>query len=338
MPKRLREIDESTTQHTRRQRPRIKLENTPPVHSIHDLVDISKTDKFYKNIDTVMLWRIAPYLEELENMIGMKDLKESVFYQVIYYLQNMHTRNQNEEYLHTIISGPPGTGKTTVARIIGNIYQALGILSPTGSFRVAYRDDFIAGYLGQTAIKTRKLLKSCIGGILFIDEVYSLAPRRNDRDSFSKEALDTLTAFLSEHKNDFCCIAAGYEEDINDCFFAMNRGLRRRFPWVHKIDVYSSEELTFIFTKMLTLVGWEIGMDEKEITKLIAVNKDLFKHAGGSVEIFISKAKMVHAKRVFSLRKEHKFVLTMDDLQEGIKLLEKHQGVKKDETPLGMYM
>ena len=170
----------------------------------------------------------------------MKCLKETVFYQILYYLQNMHLRDNSSEYLHTMIYGTPGCGKTTVAQIIGKIYQTLGVLSRNGIFKIAHRDDFIAGYLGQTATKTQKLLKSCIGGILFIDEVYSLAPRENDKDSFSKEALDTLTAFLSEHKNDFCCIAAGYEEDVENCFFAMNKGLKRRFPWVHKIDNYTS--------------------------------------------------------------------------------------------------
>ena len=90
----------------------------------------------------------------------------------------MHKKNKEEEYLHTMIYGPPGCGKTTVAKIIGKIYQGLGILSRKGTFKIAYRDDFIAGYLGQTAIKTQKLLKSSIGGVLFIDEVYALSSQR----------------------------------------------------------------------------------------------------------------------------------------------------------------
>ena len=95
----------------------------------------------------------------------------------------------------------------------------MGILSNKGNFTIAKREDFIAQYLGQTAIKTRALLESCIGGILFIDEVYSLGPGQKDKDSFSKEAIDTLNVFLSEHKDNFCCIIAGYEKRYREMFF-----------------------------------------------------------------------------------------------------------------------
>ena len=202
----------------KRHRPILKLENAPPANTIHDLIELGKSIRFYKNIDTIMLWRITPYLEKLDKMIGMASLKESILFQVMYYLKGFHLKNKNEEYLHTMILGPPGHGKTEIARIIGELYQAMGILSPSGPFKIAYRDDFVAGYLGQTAIKTKKLLKSCIGGVLFVDEVYSLGPGREDRDSFSKEAIETITGFLSDHKNDFCFIGAGYEEDVKKMF------------------------------------------------------------------------------------------------------------------------
>ena len=323
----------------KKRRPRIKLAAAPPITSIQDLIEIGHSIKFYKNLDSIMLWRITPHLEELNSLIGMKALKDSVFCQILYYIQGLHTRNTSEEYLHTMLYGPPGSGKTSVAKIIAKIYQGLGILSKSGPFRIAYRDDFIAGYLGQTAIKTQKLLKSCIGGVLFIDEVYALAPRDSDRDSFSKEALDTLTAFLSEHKNDFCCIAAGYEKDIETCFFAMNQGLRRRFPWVHKIEEYSALELAQIFFKMVKEANWEISLSKEEVAAVIKDNKRLFKHAGGDIETFLSKCKMVHAKRVIGLDKIHKFILTEKDIKNGIKLVKKHK--KRQEAskpPPGLYM
>jgi stage V sporulation protein K len=286
-----------------------------------------------------MLWRITPYLEELDKMIGMKTLKESIFYQILYYLQGLHNRNQNEEYLHTIIMGAPGTGKTSISKIIGQIYREMGVLSDKGPFKVAYRDDFVAEYLGQTAVKTRKLLESCIGGVLFIDELYALGPGKDDKDSFSKEALDTLPAFLSEHKNDFCCIAAGYEEDIKNCFFSMNKGLERRFPWVHVIEEYTSEELTQIAIKMIKEMNWEIGTSETNVTEIIEKNRKFFKNAGGDIETFLSKCKMVHAKRVFSLDKCHKGVFTKYDFQEGIDMLKKYRVEEKDTSPpLGMYL
>lgn len=317
---------------------RFKLKDLPVVNNINDLIKIGKTYDLYRDFDNVMLWNIIPYLEDMDNLVGMDMLKETIFYQIIYYLQNMHKRDNNE-YLHTVIMGGPGTGKTTIAKIIGKIYQKMNILSETGPFRIAYRDDFIAGYLGQTALKTRKLLESCIGGVLFIDEVYSLAPRNNSGDSFSKEALDTLTAFLSEHKNDFCCIAAGYEDDINDCFFSMNEGLRRRFPWVHKIKDYTSLELSKIFVKMVNDSMWNIGVDEGDIVEVLEKNKVSFGYAGGDIEVFLTKCKMVHAKRVFSLNKEHKFVITLEDLENGINMMNKFKEQVKDKSPPeGMYL
>ena len=120
----------------------------------------------------------------------------------------MHSKNRNGEYLHTIITGNPGCGKTSVAKIIGNIYANLKILSRKKNvFKIAYRDDFVAEYLGQTAIKSRKFLESCLGGVLFIDEVYSLGSGSNGEktDSFAKECIDTLNQNLSENGDKFIC-------------------------------------------------------------------------------------------------------------------------------------
>lgn len=316
---------------------KIELQNAPPVNNIKDLIEIGSTKKIYKNIDTKMLWNILPSLNDLEKMIGMKKLKDTVFNQVIYYLQNFHL-NKNNEYLHTVISGSPGTGKTTVAQIIGNLYKSLGILSKNGRFRIAHRDDFIAGYLGQTSIKTHKLLSSCLGGVLFIDEAYSLGPGKQGRDSFSKEALDTLTSFLSEHKNDFCCIIAGYESDIEKCFFTVNKGLKRRFQWNHKIDDYNEEELSDIFIKKITDINWGLSIEKKQVLKIIKDNKELFKFGGGDIENLISKCKISHAKRVFSLDNIHKFILSKTDIKNAIELINKNRKIEKKNTPpYGMY-
>jgi SpoVK/Ycf46/Vps4 family AAA+-type ATPase len=334
MTKREREMDEEYPDKKRR----IEILDAPPIDSIADLIKIGQAICFYRNLDTIMLWKIAPYLEELENLVGMETLKESLFYQILYYIQGMHLRNENEEYLHTILMGPPGTGKTTVAQIIAKIYRSMGILSPDGPFKIAHRDDFIAGYLGQSALKTQKLLKSCIGGVLFIDEVYALGPGQEDKDSFSKEAIDTLTSFLSEHTTDFCCIAAGYEKDIQKCFFAVNNGLESRFPWKHIIDPYSSDDLAEIFTRKVIHANWATCVNKPEIARLLSLHKDLFQNAGRDIINFLTKCKMCHAKRVICLQPEAKFILTLKDLENGIEMMKKHTKPAPDNSPpFGMY-
>jgi replication-associated recombination protein RarA len=319
----------------KRIKPKIKYEELPEISSLSSLIKIGKSLKFYKNIDTIMLWKITPYLEELDNLVGMTSLKQTIFYQVIYYLQGMHLKNQNEEYLHTVIYGSPGYGKTTVAIIIGKLYKAMNILGE-GDFKIAHRDDFVAGYLGQTAIKTKKLLTSCIGGCCFIDEVYSLG-NHNDRDSFSKEAIDTLNAFLSEHKNDFCCIIAGYEDEVNSCFFSVNKGLERRFPWVHKIDTYTKEELYSIFEKMLGNINWSMNFSKSFLIDIFEKEKNLFKYAGGDIETFLTKVKMIHSKNTINKKPEHKFILTEKDIKDTIDYLKKNSKNIENKIPDGLY-
>lgn len=309
--------------------PRIKLESLPVIKSLADLISVAETNKFYKNINMLVLWDILPYLKDLQMMIGMRSLKESVFYQIIYYLQDMHLRNIDGDYLHTIITGKPGSGKTTVSKIIGKIYQHLGVLSKKGTFRIAYRDDFVGQYLGETSIKTKKLLNSCLGGCLFVDEIYSLGPGQKDKDSYSKEAIDSINAFLSEHKNDFCFIGAGYKEAIDKCFFSVNEGLNRRFQWRHDIEDYTNEDLVEIFIKMVKEIKWELNVDKKDLMDIITSNLEFFKDGGGSCENLLTKLKIVHSQRVLGLEKSFRFKITLDDIKEAIKLVKKYSSVKE---------
>jgi len=307
-----------------------------PLNDLESLITIAKQNVPYRNINNTMLKAILPDLEELQAIIGMDQLKTTIFYQIIYYLQELHKKS--DDYLHTVILGPPGTGKTTVAKIIGKLYSNLGILK-NKTFTTAKRADLVGEYLGQTSIKTSKLLKSCIGGVLFIDEVYSLgAGTRDKKDSYSKEAIDALNIFLSEHKKDFCCIIAGYENEVRDCFFSVNPGLERRFPWIHKIDDYSPDDLAKICLKMLKEIKWTTIVGEKELSLLIKDNIDYFKNCGGDIENLITKAKMVHAKRIFALDAHHKFILTSHDFKNAIDLISKNtKKEEKNDIPIGMY-
>lgn len=313
---------------------------TPKVSTLEDLINLGRNDCIYSNINNRMLKRITPYLIELNNMIGMKDLKKTIFYQIIYYIKGLHSKNRNEEYLHTIIMGPPGSGKTTVAKILAGIYKSMGVLSKDAIFKVAYRDDFIGAYLGQTAIKSRKLLNSCIGGVLFVDELYSLGNSDGkSNDMYSKEAIDTITGFLSDHKNDFCFIGAGYEDDIKKCFLDKNKGLRRRFQWMHVIKEYDTDELVDIAYLMISKIKWDCKIDKNKFSEIL--KKEANVKNGGDLEQLISKMKMFHSKRVFTMPNKHMFVFTMEDLIGGLELFREHNPtrVKKvDKPPYGMYL
>ena len=146
-------------------------------------------------------------------MIGMESVKQDMVDHILFKIQNLDTKNT--DMMHTVIQGPPGVGKTEVAKIIGKIYLAMGILK-NNKFIKANRSQLIAGYLGQTAKATQKIIDSAIGGILFIDEVYSLG-NAEKRDSFAKECIDTINENLTDKKTDFICIIAGYKEEIDSC-------------------------------------------------------------------------------------------------------------------------
>jgi hypothetical protein len=229
------------------------------------------------------------------------------------------------------------THNTTVAEILGEIYSNIGILH-NYKFTNLSRSDLIAKYLGQSAIKTKEALERCIGGVAFIDEVYSLAPKDSDRDSFAKEVIDTLNQFLSEHKNDFVCIIAGYKDDIDKTFFAMNKGLKRRFPWRFDIEPYSPTDLVLILKKMIKELEWDLepGL-EPQLETLFKNNKHYFKYFGGDVETFLTKCKFVHVKRVFNTGQRK--VFNLEDFEKGMESHTKHYDREGESPPpIGMYM
>lgn len=306
--------------------------NPKEINSISDLIELGNAYNSHikfedyadikTNINLKDLKKILPELRRFNAMIGMEDIKRSLLNQLLYFLERLDDGNDT---LHCCIYGNPGTGKTTVAEIIGKIYCKLGILSK-GHFTVVKRDMLVAGYLGQTAIKTKKVLESCIGGVMFLDEAYQMSG--GDRiDSFSKECLDTINQFLLEHRNDFICIIAGYRDEVEKCFFSVNRGLERRFPWQFEIKDYTSEDLKRIFVKQVTDAGWKI---DKDIN--INFDKEFFKNNGGDTEILFSKIKIAHSKRIINLDFTAKRVITLDDIHEGITLYKKDSRFEKEKN------
>jgi SpoVK/Ycf46/Vps4 family AAA+-type ATPase len=282
--------------------------------SLHDIQDVIRLKDQFRQIrhdgDLVRLYYCIESLKDLQNMIGMREVKDQIFKHLIYYIKN----RKNEHMLHTVITGPPGTGKTELGNILGKIYLAVGALK-NDVFRVVKRSDLIAGYLGQTAIKTQKVIDQCTGGVLFIDEAYSLG-NSEQRDSFSKECLDTLNQNLTEKKENFMCIIAGYPKELEKCFFAYNPGLERRFSFKYNVEKYNSQELSLICRKKMDEYKLTLDISDSKLDLFFEKNYDKFTFFGGDVEKLILHSKLEASLRCFSSSQEMTMIL--DDLQLGI--------------------
>jgi ATP-dependent 26S proteasome regulatory subunit len=317
-----------------------KVNISTEIGNLSDLLKLIETypddkDTEY-NINMKALHKIKTPLIELNNMIGMKELKENIVDQIIFYIQNLHTLNTSgNDFMHTVIYGPPGTGKTEIAKIIGSIFSKMGILKK-GNFKKVTRADLIAGYLGQTALKTRDVVKECLGGVLFIDEAYALG-NEEKRDSFSKECIDTLCEALSDHKENLMVIIAGYETDLNNCFFNYNQGLNSRFTWRFKTDEYSSEDLYNIFLKKVNDGGWHLAEETKIDVKWFENNKSRFKFYGRDIETLFAKTKIAHSRRVFCLDQSVKKYLTLKDLDKGLEIYLKNEDSKSKDKDKEKY-
>ena len=291
------------------------------------------------NINIEKLHRIVEPLKELNNMIGLDKFKKSIIDQIVYILTLNLSSTDDKPMLHTCIYGPPGCGKTQISTILAKIYSSCGLLSGN-KFKVVKREDFVAGYLGQTAIKTKKLLESMIGGVLFLDEAYSMGSLEN-RDYFAKEAIDTLNVFLSENYANFILIIAGYEKDIKECFFAQNSGLERRFPYRFTIDGYSSSELSSIFFHFVSTNEWKLAdgvLNSNYLNEMFNKHMSSFPFYAGDVKTFFDKCKIVHTKKLIFLDKSQWKILTKKDIKEGFDLYLQERPLQKDVVPLGMYL
>jgi len=196
-------------------------------------------------------------------------------------------------------------------------------------FKIVKRSDLIAGYLGQSALKTQKLLDEVEGGVLFIDEAYSLG-NEDGKDSFSKEVIDTLNQNLSEKKDSLLCIIAGYKDSLDKCFFAQNEGLRRRFPFVYTIEKYTADELCQIFKKMVTDLNW--NADHVPL-KFFEDNYSLFTNMGGDIETLFFMTKIEHGKRVL-FKPEDKKKINIQDLENAFKIFKLNKESKKSKLDL----
>lgn len=322
----------------------VKISNLDKLIEIAKSLDVEKDYSF--DLDKLKL--LIDPLERLKEFVGMKKVKDNIVKQILYFLQNL---DDTKDMMHTVITGPPGVGKTKLAYLLSEIYFKMGLFkckknidykSPiTGEsinfkFTIARRSDLIGEYVGHTAIKTQKVIDESLGGVLLIDEAYSLG-NDDKKDSFSKECIDTLNQNLTEKKGKFAVIIAGYDNELEKCFFSYNDGLRRRFPFRYEINSYNYSELCEIFINKIIHEKWSINFDNKKLLDFFQNKYSDFKNFGGDMEILLFSTKIAHSLRIFGkdpiLRKK----INLDDLKKGFDIFIESRK-KKDILPFGLYV
>lgn len=266
---------------------------------------------------------LAELMDQLNSLIGLsvvkKDVTSLIHLQEIRKLRRDRGLKDIPVSNHLVFYGNPGTGKTTVARLLAKIYHAIGILS-NGQLVEVDRSGLVAGYVGQTALKTQEVIKSALGGVLFIDEAYELSSNGNTND-YGQEAIDTLLKAMEDNRDDFIVIVAGYPE-LMARFIDSNPGLRSRFNKYINFEDYSVEELIAIFKLMCKNSGYTYTNDA--INAVTEIFKTKFKNRGKNfanareVRNFFETAMLRQADRLFNVNNpsdEDLTSFTIEDMQ-----------------------
>lgn len=222
-------------------------------------------------------------MQELNKLTGLHGVKKLI--REIYAFVEIQKKRQKERLateplvLHMIFKGNPGTGKTTVARILGKLFKEVGVL-PKGHLIEVERADLVGEFIGHTAQKTREQIKKALGGILFIDEAYSLA--RGGEKDFGKEAIDALVKGMEDHRDNLILILAGYQEEM-DWFVEVNPGMRSRFPVHISFPDYTSAELLAIADLMLQQKQYSLtGGAREELRRSVEREHKRHEHSGNA--------------------------------------------------------
>lgn len=233
--------------------------------------------------------KIEDLLAELDSYVGMDAIKAEVRSLInmvqVYKLRREHDLPTTDMSLHMVFSGNPGTGKTTVARIMSRIYHSLDILSK-GQLVEVDRSGLVAGYVGQTALKTQKVIEKAMGGVLFIDEAYALNGK--SENDFGQEAIDTILKAMEDHRDDLAVIVAGYTE-LMDRFIHSNPGLESRFNRFLMFEDYTPEQMVAIFKMQCKKGCYVLAQGTEELVRDFIAEEsadDSFGNARGVRNLF----------------------------------------------------
>lgn len=296
--------------------------------TLDDLIELGKCYHCkeqikFKSMYLFKLCKLVPSLTKLKNMVGLDNIKKRLVKNIIKFLMNVDS--DKFELLHTIIGGPPGVGKTTFVHILADIYLKLEILSK-GHVVEAKASDLIGKYVGHTAIETETKIEEAVGGILLIDEFYTLGGKNNG--GFSKECIDTLNRNMTE-RSDWILIGVGYMDQIISNVLDKNKGMESRFKFYFTIDPYTELELKEIFKRHVKELNWNLDISEKNLDNFFTKNYSKFQSYGRDIQKLLDYSVDEYANRiVFDTTIAHR-VLTLYDVEEGLKTMEENKIIEK---------